>query len=229
MAVESPPIPQTQTAPSIPKLNYEDFLVWALKQEGHFEWVNGEVVSYRSVSPLHQKLVVFLSSLLKLFVNLMGLGEIYTGPAQLKLPNGSGREPDVFFLSRARASQERANRIDGPADLVIEVISDDSVTMDREDKFYEYEAAGVLEYWIIDPRPHRRRAYFYQLNEQGQYQPTPLNADGVYHSRALPSFWLKAEWVIGPEFPNPLVKLIEVVGVDNYARLLSQAQIADQQ
>jgi len=226
MAVESPPLAQAQAAP--PKMAYEEFLVWALKQEGHFEWVDGKVVSYMSVSPLHQKLVIFLSSLLKLFADLFGLGEVYAGPAQLKLPNGSGREPDVFFLAKGRASQEQANRVDGPADLVIEVISDDSVTIDREDKFYEYEASGVLEYWILDPRPNRRRAYFYQLNERGQYQQSPVSDEGIYHSRVLPGFWLKVDWVIGPEFPNPLVKLVEIIGADNYARLLSQAQAADQ-
>ena len=53
--------------------------------------------------------------------------------------------------------------LDGPADLVIEVISDDSVTRDRVEKFDEYLEAGVREYWVIDPRPGQQRALFYVL------------------------------------------------------------------
>ncbi len=45
----------------------------------------------------------------------------------------------------------------GMADLVIEVVSDDSVARDRADKFYEYQTAGIQEYWIIDPHPIRKR------------------------------------------------------------------------
>ena len=229
MTVTSPlrETPPSETAPLRLKMAYEDFLAWALKQEGHFEWVNEEVIVYMSVSPLHQDVVVFLTKLLGLFVDLFGLGKISGGPAQVKLPGGSGREPDVFFLAQAHLTRVSGNHVDGPVDLAIEVISDDSVTTDRDDKFYEYEAAGIPEYWIIDPRPSRRRAYFYQLTEKGVYRHIEPEGDGIYHSRALPGFWLKAEWVIGPDFPNPLVKLIEIVGADNYARLLSQAQAQD--
>ncbi|MER3485893.1 MAG: hypothetical protein C4345_07940, partial [Chloroflexota bacterium] len=60
-------------------------------------------------------------------------------------------------------------RVVGPPDLIIEVVSEDSEHRDRVDKFNEYEAAGVPEYWIVDNRPQRRRAYFYRLGAEGQY------------------------------------------------------------
>jgi len=34
--------------------------------------------------------------------------------------------------------------------MVVEIVSPDSQSRDRGDKFYEYEEAGVLEYWILD-------------------------------------------------------------------------------
>ena len=48
----------------------------------------------------------------------------------------------------AREHLERLTeaRLSGPADLVVEVVSDDSVARDRADKFYEYQAAGITEY-----------------------------------------------------------------------------------
>ncbi|MEK7396005.1 MAG: Uma2 family endonuclease [Candidatus Poribacteria bacterium] len=36
-------------------------------------------------------------------------------------------------------------------DLVMEILSKGTAKVDKEDKFQEYEKAGVLEYWIVDP------------------------------------------------------------------------------
>jgi len=225
MTVQSPPLEaaQAEAAPPHLKMTYEEFLAWALKQEGHFEWVNGEVIAYMSASPLHQEVVVFLSGLLRFFVDLLGLGRVYAGPAQMKLPNGPGREPDVFFIATDHLSRVIENRIDGPADLAIEVVSDDSVTTDREDKFYEYEAAGIPEYWIVDPRPNRRRAYFYRLDEHGRYQPALTNAEGIYHSRVLPGFWLKVDWLWQAAEMNTTALLMEILGPERYVTLAQDA------
>ena len=45
----------------------------------------------------------------------------------------------------------KENRLEGAADLVVEIISPESVDRDRDRKFYEYEQGGILEYWLIDP------------------------------------------------------------------------------
>lgn len=42
--------------------------------------------------------------------------------------------------------------LDGPADLVVGIVSPDSVGRDRGEKFYEYAQGGVPEYWLIDPQ-----------------------------------------------------------------------------
>lgn len=203
--------------------SYEDFLAWALQQEHSTEWVNGDVFVYMPASPLHQELVHFLDNLLGMFIRFLKLGKLYLGPMQMKLP-ATGREPDLFFVSAANLGRVAEKRLNGPADLVIEIISDESVTRDREEKFYEYEAAGIPEYWIIDPRPNRRRAYFYQLDERGQYQPVVVGADDRYHSRMLPNFWLEVNWLWQVETLNPTVKLMHILGKDRYLALLEQAE-----
>ncbi|MBI3361316.1 MAG: Uma2 family endonuclease [Chloroflexi bacterium] len=97
-------------------------------------------------------------------------------------------------------------------DLAIEVISDDSVSRDLDDKFIEYQEAGVPEYWVIDPRPRRKRALFYQADEQGLYQLIPVGRDGIYRSKAVPGFWLRVEWLWGDELPDPQLTFAEVAG-----------------
>jgi Uma2 family endonuclease len=54
------------------------------------------------------------------------------------------------------------------------------VGRDRGDKFVEYEAAGVREYWLIDP--DRKQAEFYQLAETGRYQLAALDGEGRFYS-----------------------------------------------
>ncbi|PJF48765.1 MAG: Uma2 family endonuclease [Chloroflexi bacterium] len=100
-------------------------------------------------------------------VQIHQLGKLFTGPHAMRLPGGNAREPDAFFVSNARLANAGEAFLDGPADLVIEVVSDDSVSRDRVEKFDEYEAAGIPEYWVIDPRPHRKRADILARNAEG--------------------------------------------------------------
>jgi Uma2 family endonuclease len=83
--------------------------------------------------------------------------------------------------------------LDGLADLVIEIISPESTSRDRGEKFYEYEMVGVRGYWLVDPQ--RELAEFYLLDAQGryalilgghtgQYNPTMITLDGNLHSAA---------------------------------------------
>ena len=63
-------------------------------------------------------------------------------------------------MTRERLGQWQEKYFDGAPDLIIEVISDDSVGRDRAEKFEEYEEAGVREYWIIDLAPNAAAQIF---------------------------------------------------------------------
>src|SRR5712691_5354151 len=163
----------TSTPPR--RMTFEEFLRW--EHEGIVEWVNGEVMII-STTETHQRIVEFLDRLLGLFVQLLGLGTVHTGPYPMRVkPDGPGREPDVMFVATENLARLEQTHLNGPADLIVEVVSDESVARDRADKFYEYQDAGIREYWIIDPRPNRQRADFYVLDAQGSYQPVPIGAD----------------------------------------------------
>jgi Uma2 family endonuclease len=94
----------------------------------------------------------------------------------------------------AQASLERLTKqyLNGPADLVVEVISPESVSRDRGDKFYEYEMSGVAEYWLIDPQ--REQVEFYQLDEHGHYHLVLGGHSGEYHSREIPDLAIDVSW-----------------------------------
>ena len=138
-------------------MTYEEFLAW-VDEDTLAEWVEGEVIMTSPASLQHQLIASFLSAVMGIYAQRRQLG-VVTGPFQMKLRNG--REPDLSFVATDHLGRFKENRLEGAADLVVEIISPESVDRDRDRKFYEYEQGGILEYWLIDPL--RRRVDLSQL------------------------------------------------------------------
>ena len=193
-----------KTAPP-EKMTYEEFLAWA-DEDSWAEWVNGEVIILTPASKQHQDLTMFLAASLRFFVEAHQLGLVLTAPFQMKLgPDLSGREPDILFIAREHLARLQNAYLDGPADLVVEIISRDSRARDRGEKFYQYEQGGVREYWLLDYL--RRQAEFYQLGSDGIYRSVPVDAAGLYRSAVLNGLWLTVEWL----WQEPLPLLLNVL------------------
>ena len=99
----------------------------------------------------HQLIVAFLYRTLFAFVATQKLGEVLFAPFRVKLWEEKFREPDLVCML-AENSQRRENQYWRGADLVMEVVSEDDPERDLVKKRAEYAAAGIHEYWIVDPR-----------------------------------------------------------------------------
>jgi len=89
-------------------------------------------------------------------------------------------------------------------DLILEIVSPDSAVGDWQEKYFEYEQAGVKEYWVIDPGNEKMEVYY--LSEQWKYErQKPVK--GVLQSKVLSNFWLKVDWL----WQEPLPKVLEIV------------------
>jgi len=190
-------------------MTYEEWLAWPEGEGKQSEWVDGEVIVFMPPKGLHQDVVGFLFTLINVYVHALRLGIARVAPFEMKL-EGSSRAPDLLFVAREHLDRLTPERLIGPADLVIEVVSDDSVRRDHLEKFAEYATAGVPEYWLFDPRPSKLRSDFYRLTDEGAYDPIRPDADGRYHSAVLPGFWLRPEWVWQDPMPAPLACLREI-------------------
>jgi len=195
-------VPAANPSAFVPKqLTYEEFL---REYDGQYaEYVEGEVIKLMSVTQRHDFLTNFLMTVLTFYVQSKNLGRICSEPYQMKMvADGKikGREPDIFFVRTKNLDRVKEQFFDGAADLVIEVVSPESVMRDTQDKFEEYEAAGVEEYWIIDP--NRRTANFYGFDESGKYKMLPISIEGRFESRVIEELWIKIDWLWQEELPN---------------------------
>ena len=164
------------------------------------EWVDGEVITMPGASFEHQTLSDFLLKVVSFFVESKNLGLVISSPFAMRLESQRrGREPDILFVGKERQHLFKKTYLDGAADLAIEIISPESVGRDRGEKFVEYEAAKIQEYWLIDPE--RKQVEFYRLNSDGFYQlaPTP---EGVFQSEVLPGFFLRVVWLWQEPLPT---------------------------
>jgi len=193
-----------------PRMTYEEFLAWA-DEDTLAEWVDGEVVMTSPASKPHQDIAGFLFEVMRRYCQARNLGEVLQPPFQMKLAS-SGREPDLLFVAREHLDRFRQTYLDGPADLAVEITSPESLKRDRGEKFFEYEQAGIPEYWLIDP--DARRAEFYTLDAEGRYDLVLRGATGTFHSTVLSGFWLKVEWLWSSPLPSPLRIVAEIAGVD---------------
>ena len=184
-------------------LSFEAFL--ALNGEEHIEWVDGRLVEMSPPTSRHGRLSLFLATILQHFAQEKDLGDVLTAPFLMRLETRpSGREPDIMFIANEDLFRLTPTYLDGPADLIVEIISPESRARDRGEKFYEYESASVPEYWLLDPK--RQQAEFYALDERGIYQLASVEG-GVYTSRVLTGLTLSTTWL----WQEPLPTLMSVL------------------
>lgn len=115
------------------------------------EIIGGELFVTPAPGTRHQRVVTRLTTLLSGFVQEHGLGEVLTGPIDVLFAEGDYLEPDLLFVAAGREALLTDRGVEGPPDLVVEVVSPSTETRDRGIKLERYRHFGVGEYWIVDP------------------------------------------------------------------------------
>jgi Uma2 family endonuclease len=219
---------QSMTLPPLVRGNWYpmtwgEFLDWS-PNEGQAEWVDGRGSAYVSNSARHQRMLGFLAELLRIYVRVFDLGEVFFDNLLMRLPTRpSGRMPDIFVVGRADLERVYDRWFEGPALLAIEFVSEGSVERDLVDKRAEYERAGVPEYVAIDARLDHDGLTFLRRDADGRYQSVTPDAEGRYHSAALPGFWIDPAWFRQDPLPNPLV-LLRRISPEGWRRLLEEVE-----
>ncbi len=113
------------------------------------EFTDGEIEVLPMPTDNHQVISRFLLFALFAFVQQLG-GTVLYAPLRVQIRPGTYREPDILLMRDAR-DPRRQNRYWLGADLVVEIVSPDNPERDTVTKRADYAAAGIPEYWIVNP------------------------------------------------------------------------------
>jgi Uma2 family endonuclease len=124
------------------------------------ELIEGVIIVSPSPMPRHSKVFMEVVYQLQDFARSGGIADVYA-ETDLYIDALSVLRPDVCVYARPcpTSSESIPERLTDAPGLVVEVISPGTEVYDLITKKDEYEKRGVKEYWVIDPRNVRVRAW----------------------------------------------------------------------
>jgi len=188
--LESPSLPELpdelQTRMAQERARREKFYA-ELTDDQKAEFINGKVIVHSPNKVRHFEVRDHLHVALWTFVRTRGLGFVAGEKALCVFPRND-YEPDVCYFGPAKAARLQPDQLKLPApDFIAEVLSDSTASMERGQKFQDYQAHGVQEYWLVDPD----REFLEQYVLEGQaYGLLLKSGTGEVRSVAVPGFCL---------------------------------------
>jgi Uma2 family endonuclease len=182
-------------------LSLADFRRWAqsedFPQTGRIDYVSGKIEVDMSPENLfcHGTLKGEVYAVLHRRVKRGGLGHIFTDSTRVSCPEADlSVEPDVVFVSHEALDTGRVRLVpaathepgqyvemEGPPDLIAEIVSDSSVTKDTRRLPEAYFTAGVREFWLADAR---KDPVVFRIHRPGTagYEAVEPDSDGFQPS-----------------------------------------------
>lgn len=145
------------------------------------ELIDGQIYMMATPSMIHQRIVMELSFRIRNFIGKKkGNCEIFPAPFAVFL-NDSNEiyvEPDISVICNKRKLTD--DGCNGAPDWIMEIVSPSSIRMDYYIKLFKYRAAGVMEYWIVDPIKKRIMVYNYVHDTVEEYSFSDKVKAGIY-------------------------------------------------
>ena len=152
---------------------------WQLPEGEPVELIKGRLVVSPSPNFLHQTVAMVLSTRLFSAARITG-SKTVAAPMDVILSDDTILQPDLLYVAKSRGHIIK-QRVEGPPDLVIEIISG-SARRDRVEKLDLYARYGIGEYWIVDPQSQHIE---FLVNEGGRFV-VQSPANDRYQSARLP-------------------------------------------
>src|SRR3989339_1466270 len=139
------------------KYTYEEYL--KTPKDKRYELIDGELLMTPSPIPNHQRVSGKLGFVGRKFVTENNLGEVFDAPCDVYLDDENVVQPDILFISQDKLNIIGDKNIQSAPNLVIEIISENSVYRDMVQKKRLYARFGVKEYWIVIPEEKEVEVY----------------------------------------------------------------------
>jgi len=142
------------------KLTYADFVRFPEDDGLRHELIDGEHYVTPAPNTRHQAILGQLHLLIGNWLETHPVGRVFFAPFDVVASNCDVVEPDLLFLSHARAGDVLTPKhIRGVPELVVEIASKGTRKRDETIKRSLYERSGVTEYWVVDPAIDVVRVY----------------------------------------------------------------------
>lgn len=175
--------------PEKDRYTYEDYR--QLPEGAPYELINGHLVMSPALSPHHQIIQSNLFFVLSRFVRERDEGQVLTAPLDVRLSEETVLQPDIVFVDRSSLDIIGEQDLDGPPDLVAEIVSPSTAHRDLTEKKRLYEEHDVREYWTVDP--DQEVVEVFRNTENGFVQHTRVVEHGSVSSAVLEDFSVDLE------------------------------------
>jgi Uma2 family endonuclease len=144
----------------------------------------------------HQRISRRLGIKMATFVDSAEVGEIFIAPFDVVLDKENVVQPDILFISKSRSDIIGENNVQGPPDLVVEILSESSAYRDAIQKKMLYARHGVGEYWIV--APGERFIEVYLLKEREYTLVKTYHDDETIESTVIPGLKIALREILVP-------------------------------
>jgi Uma2 family endonuclease len=176
-------------------------------EDSNWEFLDGRIVMHSPASNRHEDLFRFLLTLLSLFTDERGGFVVRGSRYPMRLDQHWSPEPDLLVVRERAVRRMKPTRLEGPADLVIEIASESDPKLDRREKLPRYRQAGIEEIWLIDRFTRTVRV---ERKTRKGYDVRAVRA-GRVESHVVRGFWIDAGWLWKPKLPSTARCLREII------------------
>lgn len=169
------------------------------------ELLDEVLIVHTPASLEHEKIFKFLLIMLDRFSTRAGQYEVLGSRFAVRLTRGVILEPDIMVLTPRTLTQLQDTFLEGPADIVVEILSPSTREIDLSKKLPQYLTHGVREVWIVDSESKE-----IQIHRPGELAEIYTKEQHAL-SAVLPKFWIKPMWLWNVSAYDPIECLEQVL------------------
>lgn len=137
--------------------------IYALPEGTRAELINGQIYNMAPPNTKHQRILGELYYVIKEYIKSnKGSCEVFPAPFAVFLnkENINYLEPDISVICNPDKLNDKG--CNGAPDWIIEITSPGNPAHDYIKKLNLYQAAGVREYWSVNPKSKATTIYFFE-------------------------------------------------------------------